>query len=368
MNKGCLIVLLVFIALVVLGAGGVLYFLWDKENSDPVSYRAESAVIMDIVSKSVATGAVEPRQEIEIKPQISGIIKEMYVEAGDTIREGDLLAKVKVIPNMVSLSNAENRVKRAEIGMDNTQRDYDRNKTLLDKGVIADADFQQFEIARRNAQEELNAAEDNLLIVKEGVAKSSGSSSNTLVRSTISGMVLDVPIKEGNSVIEANNFNDGTTIASVANMEDLIFLGNVDESEVEKLDRGMDLIVTIGAIEGRSFEAQLEYIAPKGALVNGAIQFEIKAAMKLAEDEFIRAGYSANADIVLDRRDGVLSMSESLVQYDKEQVSFVEVKVGDNKWERRDVELGLSDGINVEVLSGVSESDEIKLWNQPIKE
>ena len=343
-----------------------MYYLWSEESTDPVSFRGKNAAISTILDKSVATGSVQPRKEIQIKPQVSGIIKELYVEAGDTVSEGDLIAKVQVIPDMISLSNAENRADRGLISMENAQLDYDRNKALLEQGVIALAEFQGFQTALNNAIEELETAEDNLQIVKEGVSKKSGSATLTLVRSTINGMILDVPVKEGNSVIETNNFNEGTTIASVADMEDLMFLGNIDESEVEKLKNGMELIVTIGAVEGRSFNAELEYISPKGVDLNGAIQFEIKAAMNLDEGEFIRAGYSANADVVLDKAEDVLTISESVVQYRKSGESFVE-KWSEGEWVETNVELGLSDGIQVEVISGAAEGDSLKLWNQPIK-
>ena len=368
MSKGKLALVLVVIFLILAASAYAVFHLYQKENEDPLRYKAEKAEVQTVILKSVATGSVQPRKEIQIKPQISGIITELLKEAGEEVKAGDVIAKVKVIPDMVSLNNAENRVNRARISMDNVQQDYDRNKVLLDQNVIAAADILPFELNMRQAKEELEAAEDNLEIIKKGVAKRSGSATNTLVKSTIGGMILEVPVKEGNSVIEANNFNDGTTIASIANMKDLIFLGKIDESEVEKLKPGMDLIVKIAAIEERTFNAKLEYIAPKGIEENGAIQFEIKAALNMDEGEFIRAGYSANADVVLDKRESVLCISEALVQYDKEKKTFVEVRIGENQWERRDVELGLSDGLIVEVLGGITETDEIKLWNQPIKE
>lgn len=364
MKKGCLIPLILIIVLV-LGAGGfVIYYLYDQEQQDPITYGVESPRATDIIKKSVATGSVTPRVEVDIKPNISGIISELLVEAGDSVRTGDLIARVKVIPDMVSLNNAENRLNRARIAMDNAEADYQRNAPLLEQGVISAADFLPIETARRNALEELNSAEENLALVREGVSKRTGNASLTNVRSTIDGMVLDVPVKKGNSVIEANNFNDGTSIATIANMRDLIFLGKVDESEVEKLKVGMDLIVTIAAVEGRTFPASLEYIAPKGVEENGAIQFEIKAALGLQVGEFIRAGYSANADVVLERRDQVLAIAEGLVQYDDARNAFVEIKAGEGRWERRDVKLGLSDGLMVEVLDGVAAGDSIKQWNQ----
>ena len=225
MNKGCLIALIVFVVVLLGGAGATVYFLVLKEQQGPASFTLEAPQKTDIVAKTVATGSVQPRQEIQIKPQVSGIISSVAVEAGEILKEGDIIAKVKVIPDMANLSNAENRLARARINLDNATMDFARNSELREQGVIASADFQQFEIAKRQAQEELETAEDQLQIVKEGVTKRKGGTSNTLIRSTIAGMVLDVPVKQGNSVIEANNFNDGTTIASIANMDDLIFIG-----------------------------------------------------------------------------------------------------------------------------------------------
>lgn len=359
--------MIILIVLVVGGAIYTFYFLYKKEQQDPLKYKTEEPLVDNVIQKTVATGSVIPRKEVLIKPQVSGIIKQIFVEAGDPIKEGDLIARVKIIPDMLGLNNAENRVNRAKIELDNAKADFDRNSALLKQGVIAKAEFQPFEITLRQAEVELSAAEDNLQIVKEGVAKSSGTATTTEIRSTISGMVLDVPVKEGNSVIEANNFNEGTTITSIADMSDLIFEGKVDESEVEKLKPGMALIMSIGAMESRTFTAELEYIAPKGVEENGAIQFQIRAAVKLNSGEFIRAGYSANADVVLDRRDSVLTIAESLVQYDDAQKSFVEVMTSPDMYERRDVKLGLSDGIKVEVLEGVKLGEKIKAWNQPIK-
>lgn len=336
------------------------YYLFNKSKSEPVVYSTEQAFTTNIVKKTVATGSVVPRNEIEIKPQLSGIISELYVEAGQEIKTGDLLAKIKVIPNMTNLNNAENRVNRAKISLSNAQQDYDRNKPLLEEGVISPQDFQRINIALANAEEELAAANDNLKIVREGVSAKSGKASNTLVRSTISGTVLDVPVEVGNSVIEANNFNAGTTIAFVADMDQMIFEGNVDESEVGKLKLGMDLILTLGAVEGEKIDAVLEYISPKGVEDQGAIQFEIKAAIKNKEGVFIRAGYSANADIVLDKRDSVMVISEALLQFDDKKKPFVEIETGNQVFEVTPVKIGLSDGLNVEILEGVSMSDKIK--------
>jgi HlyD family secretion protein len=365
MNKGCLYALIVFVVVVIAGAGGTLYYLKAKEARGPEVFDTLQPIVGDIVMRTVANGSVQPRKEVEIKPQISGILSAIYVEAGQRVKAGDLIARVRVIPNMVSMSNAENRLERARIALDDARMDYDRNKALLDKGVISPAEFQTFEINRRQAMEEMNAAEDNLQIVRDGVGSRSGSATLTEIRSTINGMVLDVPVKEGNSVIEANNFNDGTTICTIADMDDLIFTGKLDESEVEKLRLGMELVLTIGAIDGKTYTAELEYISPKGVEENGAIQFEIRAAVALDSTDFIRAGYSANAAVVLDRRDNVLTISERVIQYDEKQRPFVEIATGFNEWERREVTLGLSDGLNVEVIDGVSSEEQVKIWNKP---
>ena len=337
-----------------------LWYLYQKSAEKPVAFVTEKPEQRDIVKKTVANGSVVPRQEILIKPQVSGIIKEIYVEAGDTVAKDQVLAKIQIIPDMVGLTNAENRVRRARIGVEDAQRTFDRNKPLLDKGVISDAEFQTYQIALENAQEELRGAEDNLDIVREGVARSSSGATLTLVRSTINGMVLDVPVKEGNSVIEANNFNEGTTIASVADMNDLIFEGKLDESEVGKVRLGMPIVLTIGAIDDATWEAELEYIAPKGVEEEGAIQFEIRAAVKLDEGQRLRAGYSANADIVLDQRNSVLSIPESVITFNKAGDSaFVDVRQGEG-WEKTYVRTGLSDGIHIEVLDGIGADTELK--------
>ncbi len=340
-----------------------LYFLYQKSEVEPIRYTTAQAFKTDIVKKTLATGSIKPREEVDIKPQVSGIIQEMYVEAGDLVKQGDLMAKVKVIPNMVSLNNAENRLEIATLNFNNAKLDYERNKKLHEDQVISVSTFQQFELTYKNALAELKAAQDNLDIVKEGSSKNMKSQSLTLIKSTVTGMVLDVPIKEGNQVIESNNFNDGTTVATVANMGDMIFEGLIDESEVGKIKEGMTLQITIGAIENEKFGATLEYISPKGIEENGAIQFQVRAKMQLSDDFFVRAGYSANADIVLDKRDSVLAIPEGLLQFD-EGKPYVEIEVADQRYNKQPVKLGLSDGINVEVLEGIKAEDKIKVWNQ----
>jgi len=336
-----------------------IYFLYQKSQAKPVVFETTQPIKTEIIKSTVATGSVVPRKEIMIKPQVSGIVEELYVEAGDMVRKGDLIARIKIIPDMVNLNNAQSRVNRAKINFEDAKRQYDRQKDLLDKGVIAKAEFEAFDLAYRNSIEEVEAAEHNLELIKEGQTKKAGAVTNTLVRSTAKGMVLDVPVEVGFSVIESNTFNDGTTIASVADMGDMVFEGKIDETEVGKIREGMPLILTVGAIEEASFNAVLEHISPKGVEENGAIQFEIKANVQLKQDQFIRAGYSANAKVVLDRTDSVLAIPESLLQFEGDS-SFVEVETGPQQFEKRFIETGLSDGINVEVKSGLTSDDKIK--------
>jgi len=354
-------VLRITLLVVIIGIfGWTIYFLYQKSKPKPVVYETKTAFVTDIVKKTVATGSVVPRKEIEIKPQVSGIIEAIYIEPGDVVKNGDLIAKVRIIPNMINLNNAEARLEQGKIDYDDAKLIYDRQKKIFDEGVIPAAVFQQSEIALNRAKSELNAAENNLQLIKEGVTKNSEYSTNTLIRSTIEGMVLDVPVEQGNSVIESNTFNAGTTIAIVADMGEMIFEGEVDETEVGKIKIGMNLLLTIGAIEETKFNAHLEYISPKGVEENGAIQFEIKAAVELRDDYFIRAGYSANADIVLSRKDSVLAVEESLLLFEEDSI-FVEVETDPQVYEKRLVEVGLSDGINIEIISGLVKEDKIKV-------
>jgi HlyD family secretion protein len=338
---------------------GSIYYLYSKEDKQQVSYETISPFDTTIIKKTVATGSVIPRREVSVKSQVSGIIEKIYVIAGQEVRQGDVIAKIKIIPNMINLANAENRLHMAQISYDNAKLEFDRNESLFKENVIAKAEFQPFELRLRSAKEEQDAAENNLQLIKEGVTKSAGSATNTLIRSTITGMVLDVPVKEGSSVIESNTFNEGTTISSVANMSEMIFEGKVDESEVGKITEGMDLVLTIGAIDKESFAAKLEYIAPKGITENGAIQFLIRAALAKNKGSFLRAGYSANADIILAKKEHVFSIPESVLKFDKNK-TYVEVKNGD-VFEKRFITTGLSDGINIEVLQGLKKEDLIKV-------
>lgn len=361
MKKSVTIFILIFI---VVAFAGAMYYLYQKNQEDPVVYKTEKPEKKSIVKKTVATGSILPLEEVLIKPNISGVIQEVYVKGGDYVKRGDLLAKIKVIPNLNSLNDAKNRIQTTKIALEDQQRNYDRQKALFDKGVISRQDLERADVTYKQAQQDYNAANRSYDIVRTGSTRGLGNAANTLIRATVSGMVLDVPVEVGNQVIQANNFNEGTTVASLADVNKLIFEGKIDESDVGKVKEGLPLEITVGAVENTVFDAVLDYIAPKGKLENGAIQFEIKGTLNKQDSTFVRVGLSANASIILARADSVMAIKEALVQFDKEtKAPFVEVKNGDG-FDRKDVTLGVSDGIHVEIKEGIAESDEIKVWNK----
>ena len=342
---------------------GTFVFLYIKSQPKPVEYNEFEPKLMDIRKTTVVTGKIEPRNEVNVKPQISGIITEILKEAGQKVEAGEVIAKVKVIPDMSSLSAAQARVRLAGINERQARTDFEREKALFDKGLVSADEYDKIAQALRQAREESAAAQDNLEVVRDGVSKTNASASSTLIRSTVTGLILDIPVKVGNSVILANTFNDGTTIATVANMNDLIFRGNIDETEVGRLTTGMTMKITIGALQDLKFDARLEYISPKATDQNGANQFEIKAAVNLpTSSEQIRSGYSANAEIVLAEARGVLSVPESAIEFSGND-TFVYVVKGSGKektYERRKVTTGLSDGINIEIRSGLKKGETVR--------
>ncbi|HTE50967.1 MAG TPA: efflux RND transporter periplasmic adaptor subunit [Kofleriaceae bacterium] len=338
-----------------------LLFLYRKSQAQPVVYETETPFKATIIKKTVATGSLVPRREIEIKPRVSGVVEKLFVEAGAEIKQGQDIARIKIIPNVVSLNQAEAAVDAARINFENAKREETRYKGLAKQQLISEVEFARYQLEFKLRQQELQSASSNLQLVKSGAAKGAGKVSN-VVTSTVDGMVIDVPVKEGTSVTETNNFNPGSTIASVADMGDMIFQGKVDESEVGKIKVGMPLEIVVGAIEKQKVEGVLEYIAPKGVAVDGAIQFEIKAAIKPLKDKdlFIRAGYSANADIVVDKRIDVMAVHESVLQFEKDGKPFVEVQVAGQQFEKRPVEVGVSDGVQIELLKGLDLKTAIK--------
>ncbi len=337
------------------------YFLWKKSQPKITTYQIEQAQHATIEKKTVATGKVQPRNEILIKPQMSGIIAELYKEAGDKVEAGDVIAKIKVIPDMVTLSSAESRLTRAQLVFDQSERNYERDSILYKEDVISREEYEKIQLQFRNDREELKSAQDNLSLVRDGLTASTASSSNTLIRSTVSGTILDVPIKVGNSVIQSNNFNDGTTIASVADMGDMLFVGKIDETEVGKVKVGMPMEITIGAMQDEQLTADLEYVSPKGTEESGAILFEMKAAMNLPPNLFVRAGYSANAEIILNKREDVLTIPESSLEFSGDTAFvYLVTKESPQEFQRKPIQIGLSDGIKIEVTDGLKVNDKIR--------
>ena len=358
-------VTIIVLLLIVVTFSGAMYYLYSKNAEDPEVYKTQKPSKQTIIKKTVATGSILPLEEVFIKPNISGVIQKVYVKGGDYVKKGDLIAKIKVIPNLSSLNNAKNNIQTNKIALNDQKRNYNRQKSLFDKGVISKLELEKAEVAFQQAQESYSAAHRNYDIVSTGSTRGLGNTANTLIKSTVSGMVLDVPVEVGNQVIESNNFNEGTTIASLADVNKLIFKGKIDESDVGKIKEGLPLEISVGALTDRTFEAVLDYIAPKGKLENGAIQFEIEGTLKKLDSTFIRVGLSANASIILARTDSVLSIKESLIQFDsKTKAPFVEIKTGDKEFERKDISIGISDGINVEIKEGLRLDDEIKIWNK----
>ncbi|WP_425076071.1 efflux RND transporter periplasmic adaptor subunit [Psychroserpens sp. S379A] len=369
---------LIALLLIVVLFGAALYYLWQKNQEDPVTYTTEAPSEQTIVIKTVATGSIVPKEEVLIKPNISGVVEEVFIEAGEYVKQGDLIAQIRVIPNVSNLTSAKNNIasnktalQTAEINFKTQKAIYDRQKELFEKGVIAANEFDQVNNTYLQAKQQVEQARINVTqsrqnydIIKTGTTSGLGNIAQTQVRATVAGMVLDVPVKAGNQVIEANNFNEGTSIASLADVTKMIFEGKVDESEVGKIKEGLPLEITVGAIEDETFDAVLDYIAPKGVEENGAIQFEIKGTLKKMDSTFIRAGLSANASIILEKAEKVLAIKEALVQYDKDtKEPYVEIEIGDQKFERKDLELGIGDGIFVEVKNGITKDDKIKVWN-----
>lgn len=341
---------------------GTFVFLWIKAQPQPKVYDEFTPTVADLRKTTVLTGKIEPRNEVNIKPQISGIITELMKEAGQTVQAGEVIAKVKVIPDMGQLSSAQSRLRLAEINLKQARTDYEREKVLYDKGLVSADEYDKIHQAYNQAREERSAAQDNLEVVRDGVSSNNANASSTLVRSTVTGVILDIPVKVGNSVILSNTFNDGTTIATVANMNDLIFRGNVDETEVGQVNVGMPMTITVGALQDLKFNARLEYISPKAVEANGANQFEIKAAVQVPEKTGVRSGYSANAQIVLAEALHVLTVPESAIHFEGNNtyVYLVQGKGKNKTYQRRDVKVGLSDGVNIQIKSGLTTNDRVR--------
>ena len=337
---------------------GTFAYLFKRSQPQAVQYQELVAETGSVVRSTVVTGKIQPRDEVNVKPQISGIVAEVYKEAGQMVQQNEVIAKLKVIPDMNQLSSAQSRVRLAELNLRQAETNHKREKELWDKQLVSAEEYEKVLQALNQATEEYTIAQETLEIVRDGVSSSNKSGSTTLIRSTISGLILDVPVKVGNSVINSNTFNDGTTIATVANMDDLIFDGNIDETEVGRIHIGLPVRISVGALQDLSFDAALEYIAPKATESNGSNLFEIKASVKVPSDVTIRSGYSANAEIVLDQANDVVTLPESAIQYDGDQ-TYVFVPEGTD-YVRRDVVTGLSDGVKIEIREGIAPGEKVR--------
>ena len=340
------------------------YFLWAQSQPQPVVYELLTPEVRDIVKTAVASGKVEPRDEVNVKPQIQGIITELYVEAGDKVRKGDPVAKVAVIPDMSALSSAQSQVRTSQLALEEQEREFARVEALYQKGVISKEEYEQGHNTLLRQREQAQAAQDALDIVTDGISRRAGQINTTIVRSTIAGTILDVPVKVGSSVINANSYNEGTTVATVADMGKIIFRGNIDETEVGRMRAGMDIKLSIGAVQGVTLPAVLEYISPKGTESNGAVLFEIKAAAQIPDTVIVRAGYSANAEIELTRRNQVLSVQESAIEFEGDSTFVYRLTSADGvvpqTFERMPVKVGMSDGLYIELEEGVSDNMKLR--------
>jgi len=365
MNKTVKIILGIVLLLLLVY---VLKYFKDSNTKEVVDYKTELPFYTTLDTKIVATGKLNPEEEIELKPQISGIVDRILVEEGDLVQKGDLIAKIRVVPNEQALVSAQSRIKTARLSFDNSKTLYDRNKALYDKGVISRQDFENTELSLNQAQENYIQAQNDYQIIKQG-SISGGGSANTNIVAQIPGTILEIPVREGDQVIQSNNFNAGTTIATVADMSKMIFEGKVDESEVGKLDEGKEIKVILGAINEKEFPAKLTFVAPKGIEEAGAVQFVIKADVEVESSNKIRAGYSANAEIEVESKDSVMVIKEALLQFNRiTENPFVEILNDNGSFRKKDVKIGISDGINVEIIDGVEENDKIKVWNKASEE
>lgn len=337
---------------------GTAVFLYNKSQEAPVVYETTTPFITDIVRKTIATGKILPRKEIEIKPQVSGVVDQLFVEAGMTVAKGDLLARIELIPDMEHLNSAESQLEAALINFKNAEAEMLRQQQLFKQGLVSSFEFSKYDLQYQLQREAVRAAENNVALIKEGVSQQSGQVAN-LIKATVNGTVLDIPVKTGAYVIESNAFNEGTTIANIADMSDMVFEGKLDESEVGKVREGMALVLNIGALDGQTFSARLEYISPKGVEEDGSVKFAIRAAMLLDETTALRAGYSANADIVIERKDQVLAINEGNLIIEQ-GTTYVDLALGDQRYAKREVVTGISDGINIEIVSGLELGSEIK--------
>ena len=363
MKRNILIILLILGFLM-----AIAYFIRSNSTSS-IEYDTTTPFTSSIQKTSVVTGSVIPEDEVEIKPQLNGIIQNILVEEGDEVLNGQLIAIIKVVPDERSVYAARAQVNAAKLTLENGERQIKRVRELFEKQIISQQEYEDAELNFDTAKENLIAAENDLEILRKGSVAGS-STANTNIRATVSGTILEIPVKLGDQVIASNNFNEGTSVATIADLNKMIFEGQVDEAEVGKLMIGQDLKISMAALPDKEFDAKLKFVAPKGTEEGGAVQFKIEADVIIKDDIFIRAGYSANGSLIIEDKKNIMVIPEALLQFDrKTQEPYVEIQTSNQNFERKDVQIGLSDGIIVEIISGVKMSDQIKIWNktEPIK-
>ena len=357
------------IILLILGFLFAIAYFVRTNSKSAIEYETTNPFISSIELTSVVTGKVIPEDEVEIKPQLNGIIEKILVEEGDTVQNGQLIAVIKVVPDERSVYGAQAQVTSSKLNLENGEKQLNRAKELFAKQIISQQEFEDAELRYNSAKENLKAAENDLEIIMNGSVAGS-STANTNIRATLSGTILEIPVEVGDQVIAANNFNAGTSVAIIADLSQMIFEGKVDEAEVGNLTNGMKIIVTMAAIPDKEFDANLKFVAPKGTEEGGAVQFKIEAELTLDDDTFVRAGYSANGALVVNSKTDIMVIPEAVLQFDRRtQQPYVEIEISDQNFERRELETGLSDGIKVEIISGIEMTDKIKIWNktEPIK-
>ena len=357
------------IILLILGFLFAIAYFVRTNSKSAIEYETTNPFMSSIELTSVVTGKVIPEDEVEIKPQLNGIIEKILVEEGDTVQNGQLIAVIKVVPDERSVYGAQAQVISSKLNLENGEKQLNRAKELFAKQIISQQEFEDAELRYNSAKESLKAAENDLEIISNGSVAGS-STANTNIRATLSGTILEIPVEVGDQVIAANNFNAGTSVAIIADLSQMIFEGKVDEAEVGNLTNGMKIIVSMAAVPNKEFDAKLKFVAPKGTEEGGAVQFKIEAELTLDDDTFVRAGYSANGALVVNSKQDIMVIPEAVLQFDrKTQMPYVEIEISDQNFERKELETGLSDGIKVEVLSGLEMTDNIKIWNktEPLK-
>jgi HlyD family secretion protein len=348
----------VLLLLLIAAIAASAWFLIKRNEPEIEQIVTEQTSTGDIVLTALATGTIQPRREVTIKPRVSGVVNELFMVEGDIVESGALLAKITVVPDAVTLNSAQAGYETAKISASNARVELERRRQLFKDNLISKDEFERYAFDYDLKRQEAASAKSNLALIRDG-SNDQGSVSNE-IRSTVRGTVLDIPVKEGESVTETNNFNEGTTIASIADMNDMIFIGVVDESEVGRILEGMAVNLTIGAIEDVTFPGQLEFISPKGEPSDGTVKFEIRAAIDASGVKKIRAGYSATAEIELDRRDDVVTVNERALVFEGDS-AYLLPRISDGRFERRAVTTGLSDGIHIEVIEGIEAGVTVRL-------